>query len=229
MTAALKGVVWSDVGAAIVDGICSIKWTDLLLSFGDLFEELSYSLAELLIGILDEVFGTHLIDKWNEFEAESRARSKESKEAFLAPDYTPSDDLQENLETLAEMVNNADATTKELNTMVRAIVKGGGTAEQIEEALSKIENQDAVKRFSELYIEPMKNGLLVSQEATEKPVCHRCCLRLKEVATARFRDCLFLFTSILYCRHDIISRWNVAQKYCRHVMQYCVLTAVYFL
>lgn len=159
LTAALKGVVWSDVGAAIVDGICSINWKDLLLSFGDLMEELSYSLAELLIGVIDEAFGTHLIDKWQEFEAESRARSKESKEAFMAPDYSPSDDLQENLETLAEMVNNADATTKELNKMVQAIAKGGGTAEQIEEALSKIENQDAVKRFSELYIEPMKTGL----------------------------------------------------------------------
>ena len=145
MTAALKGVVWSDVGAAIVDGICSIKWKDLLLSFGDLFEELSYSLAELLIGILDEVFGTHLIDKWQEFEAESRARSKESKEAFMTPDYTPSDDLQENLETLAEMVNNADATTKELNKMIQAINEW-------------------------LILHSKQNGLLRNQEATEKPV-----------------------------------------------------------
>lgn len=126
LTSALKEVKWSDVGAAIVDGICSIEWKDLLLSFGDLMEELSYSLAELLIGVIDEAFGTHLIDKWQEFEAESRARSKASKDAFLAPDYTPSDDLKENLETLAEMVNNADATTKELNEMFRAIVKAGG-------------------------------------------------------------------------------------------------------
>ena len=159
LTAALNGVQWDDVGSAIIKGLSGIQWKDLLLSFGDLMEELSYSLAELLIGVIDEAFGTHLIDKWQEFEAESRARSKASKEAFLAPDYTPSDDLQENLETLAEMVNNADATTKELNEMFRAIVKAGGTAEQIEEALSKIENQDAAKRFSELYIEPMKTGL----------------------------------------------------------------------
>ena len=57
------------------------------------------------------------------------------------------------------MVNNDDASIKELNAMVRDIVKAGGTAEQIEEALSKIENQDAAKRFSELYLEPMKTEL----------------------------------------------------------------------
>lgn len=158
LTSALKEVTWSDVGAAIVEGICSIKWKDVLLSFGDLMEELSYSLAELLIGVIDEVFGTHLIDKWQEFEAESRARSQTYKDSLQAPDYGISD---EKIAELARLVDGGVTVDKigELNRLFTEIIKSGSTIEQVEEALSKIQNQDAAKTFSEWYIEPMKAKL----------------------------------------------------------------------
>lgn len=167
LTSAIENIDWYSVGSAIVQGISSIDWGELMFTFGDLLEALSYSLVELLTGMIDEAFNTHLTEIWKEFEEDNRGKGwGKYQSTETAPSYVISDDVSENIRTLASMVNDG-ATFSEINKMFINIMQAGGSLEELKRALSGIENQKAASNFYELYIKPLEDTETAADETTE--------------------------------------------------------------
>ena len=138
-----------------------------MFTFGDLLEALSYSLVELLTGMIDEAFNTHLTEIWKEFEEDNRGKGwGKYQSTETAPSYVISDDVSENIRTLASMVNDG-ATFSEINKMFINIMQAGGSLEELKRALSGIENQKAASNFYELYIKPLEDTETAADETTE--------------------------------------------------------------
>ncbi len=184
LSEAIKEIDWDEVGSAIIKGIASIDWNSLAYAIGELCMEMSIAFVELLVGMLDELLGTDLSSKWKDYEEEVRAQFEEDKKAWEQQELARRaakdmaswsgeegerygidqngaareilEDVDGKIKTLVDLVDQG----ADIGTLVQyfnSLVKAGVSAEEIENTVSSLNNEQAKGKFFALFGEAIED------------------------------------------------------------------------